>query len=440
MGFFNKIFGLDNKDLIQPDIRFGRYTDSYKTPEQYKAWDNSVEEFEKGNHIASYRSFFQYLGNATLNNVLVKEKDGQLNFEILQGSKKITGCADNKKVKVIAKVVQTDDLNVSFMRRLMEENYKMKYSCFALDEENDISIVFTTYVVDGSPYKIYAALKEVATKADKLDDLLIEEFDVLHHTDSNLLEEISVPEKEVKYAFIQDNIKTVLQQIDKGGVKLQEYPGAIAYLLLNLGYKIDYLTIPEGNLMEAIERIHRLFFSKDGKTSLQKNALLYKEYKELQKRSKSAIFKELYRVKNTFGITKPANHDRVVSFIDGELPHMNWYEENGYEHIALAIPGYIVGYCLFQFAVPKPVKELLHLYYQVTEANYFKDLSFQYNFVEDGQLDKKEIKRAINRITEANDHQYPRFNPDTSDLSFDNLVKFARSFLLMIRNLDLTKK
>ncbi len=439
MGFFNKIFGLGDKELIQPNIRFGRYTDSYKTPEQYKAWDSSVEEFEKGNYLVSYRLFFQYLGNSTLKNVIVKELDGQLNFEILQGSKKIKGFADNKKVKVTTKVVQTDDLNVSFMRRLMEENYKMKYSCFALDEENDISITFTTYVIDGSPYKIYAALKEVATKADKLDDLLIEEFDVLHHTDSNLLEEISIEEKEIKYGFIQKNIKTVLQQIDEGGVKLQEYPGAIAYLLLNLGYKIDYLTIPEGNLMEAIERIHRLFFSKDGKTSLQKNSLLYKEYRVLQKRPKSAIFQELYRVKNTFGITKPATHDRVVSFIDGELPHMNWYEENGYEHIALAIPGYIVGYCLFQFAVPKPVKELLHLYYQVVEADYFKDLGFQYDFVENGQLDKKEIKRAINKITAANDHQYPRFNPDTSDLSFDNLIKFARSFLLMIRNLNLAK-
>ncbi len=439
MGFFDKIFGLGEKELIQPDIRFGRYTDSYKTPEQYKAWDNAIEQFENGNYLDSYRQFFEYLGNATLNNVFVEEQKDRLDFEILQGSKKISGFADNKKVKVATKVVQADDLNVSFMRRLMEENYKMKYSCFALDEENDISIIFTTYVIDGSPYKIYSALKEVATKADKLDDLLIEEFDVLHHTDASLLEEISIAEKEVKYAFIQNNIKTVLQQIDEGGAKLQEYPGAIAYLMLNLGYKLDYLTIPEGNLMEAIERIHRVFFAKDGKTSLQKNSLLYKEYRALQKRSKAAIFKELYRVKNTFGITKPATHDRVVSFIDGELPHMDWYEENGYEHIALAIPGYIVGYCLFQFAMPKPVKELLHLYYQVTEATYFKDLGFQYDFVKNGQLDKKEIKRAIKKITEANDDQYPRFNPDTSDLSFDNLVKFARSFLLMIRNLNLTK-
>jgi len=216
MGFFNKIFGIGDKELVQPDIQFGRYTDSYKTPEQYKAWDNSIEEFEKGNYLVSYRQFFQYLGNDVLNNVEVEEKDGQLHFEVLQGSKKITGFADNKKVKVSTKVVQTDDLNVSFMRRLMEENYKMKYSSFGLDEENDISIVFTTYVVDGSPYKIYAALKEVATKADKLDDLLIEEFDVLHHTDANLLEEINTAEKEVKYAFIQKNIKTVLQQIDEG--------------------------------------------------------------------------------------------------------------------------------------------------------------------------------------------------------------------------------
>ncbi len=439
MGFFDKIFGLDLEDVVQPNIPFGRYTDSYKSAAQYDAWDQSLEAFEKKRYLDSYRLFFQYLQDNYINNVRVEEADGQINFELLQGSKKITGYANKKVVRVAAKVVQADDLNIGFMRRLMEENYKMEYGRFALDKDQDIAIVFNTYVLDGSPYKLYYALKEVATKADKMDDLLIEEFDVLHHSDNSIVEQIEPSEKEIKYTFLRRNIEEVIQEIDGGSIKQEKYPGAIAYLLLNLAYKIDYLVIPEGYLMETLERIHRLYFSKDGKNNIQKNIVLYKEFKHLLTRPKEAYYKELYRVTKTFGITKPAAHDRVVSFIDGELHHMDWYWENGHETIAKAIPGYIVGYCLFQFAVPKPVRALFHLYYQVTEADYFRDLGFEYHFVEGQQPNKRVIRKAIRRIIENNKIQYPRFNPELGNLDYTSILGFAKSFLLMIRNSDLTK-
>ena len=439
MGLFDRLFG-SSKEEVQPDIPFGRYTDSYKTPEQYDAWDLSLEEFEKGNYMESYRLFFKYLRDDTCNNVQAEEVNGQINFQLLQGSKKIAGFVNSKKVSVGAKVVKTDDLNIGFMRRLMEENYKMEYSRFALDNDNDIAIVFNTYVLDGSPYKLYYALKEVATKADKLDDLLIEEFSVLHQTDESLLQEIGLEEKEIKYAFLKKNIEEVLHEIDNGKIKQEKYPGAFAYLLLNLSYKLDYLILPEGHLMETLERIHRLYFSQDGKNHLQKNSILYKEFKKLLVRPKEEYFKEMYRVTKTFGITKPVTHDRVVSFIDGELHNMNWYWENGHNQIALAIPGYIVGYCRFQFAVPKPVRELFHLYYQVTESTYFKDLGFQHKFVTEEQLiNKRTIKKVIRKIIDNNKRQYPQFNPDTSELDNTSIIGFAKSFLLMIKNLDLTK-
>ena len=119
---------------------------------------------------------------------------------------------------------------------------------------------------------------------------------------------------------------------------------------------------------------------------------------------------------------------------------MDWYWENGHKAIATSIPGYIVGYCLFQFAIPKPIRELLHLYYQVTEATYFKELGFQFDFVDDqSRINKRAIKKQIRSIAEHNKIQYPRFNPDTSDLDYTSFIGFAKSFLLMIRNADLTK-
>ena len=55
----------------------------------------------------------------------------------------------------------------------------MNFGRFALGESNELLVVFDTYTLDGSPYKLYFALKEMATQADKFDDLLLDEFDML---------------------------------------------------------------------------------------------------------------------------------------------------------------------------------------------------------------------------------------------------------------------
>lgn len=441
MGFFDKLFGAVTENIPQPKINFGRYSDSYKSKEQYAAWEKSLELFEKKDYLDSFREFFIYLKDVEENNVNFTEDKGQINFELIQGSKKIVGIANRKKVKAEAKVAVTEDLNIGFMRRLMEENFKMRYSCFALDEENDITIVFDTNVLDASPYKLYYALKEVATKADKLDDLLIDEFDVLHHTDENLLVHAANQEKEAKYQFVVSKVKEVLYEIENGKLNSSQYPGGIAYLLLDLSYKLDYLTVPEGMLMDTLERIHRLYFTKDSKTNLQKNLLLQKEYQQLVQAPKEDFLRGMYHVKTSFGITKPVTHDKVVSFIDGELHQMDWYRDNGHDKVAMAIPGYIIGYCLFNYAVPKPDKDLFHLYYKIIYTDYFEQLGFTLDLVDlkKQSFNKKGILRAIKKIVEANKEKYPNLSPHVNQLSFDGKVNFARSYLIMIRNLDLTK-
>ena len=102
---------------------------------------------------------------------------------------------------------------------------------------------------------------------------------------------------------------------------------------------------------------------------MQKNANLQKEFNLLLNQPKENLLKGMYQVKASFGITKPVTHDRVVSFIDGELHQMNWYQENGHPKVAMAVPGYIVGYCLFSYAIPKPDKRLFHLYHQIINEN-----------------------------------------------------------------------
>jgi hypothetical protein len=441
MSFFDQLFGGGRNTEPQPKLSFGRYSDSYKDAKQYDSWDKALSLFEKEQYIASYLEFFNYLRDNFEDNVIWKEENGKIHFEVFQGSKKATGVADIEKVTIEAKVAQTETLNIGFMRRLMERNFSLRYSRFALDPDNNISIRFDTYILDGSPYKLYYALKELATNADKLDDILIDEFRMLKPVDTVHLVDLPLKEKEVKYKYVIHEINAALAAMDSGKPSLDKYPGGYAYVLLNLSYKLDYLTKPEGFMMETLERIHRIYFTTDKKNPAQKNIIIRKELNKLLGRTKEDYFLEMYLTKSTFGITKPVNHDRIVNFIDGELHNMDWYNEHGYHPIAIGIPGYIVGYCMFNFAAPRPDRELFHLYYQIVEADYFKDLGYTLNYYDavKNTFDKKAIKRAIKDITHNNEELYGRMNPDKSLLKFDSLTNFAKSFLIMVRNLDLTK-
>ncbi len=441
MSLFDRLFGASKPKESQPDIRFGRYSDSYKEASNYEAWDLVLEKFDAEQYLDSYREFFRYLRDEREDNVRWWEEENGIRFELFQGSKKISGFADQLQLRAEAKIAFTDHLNVGFMRRLLERNFDLNYSRFALDDDNHLTIVFDTYTLDGSPYKLYYALKELATNADKQDDLLIEEFQMLKPVENEHLTLLPDSEKEVKYNFLQEEVRSVLDEIDNGKLNRDQYPGGIAYLLLNLTYKLDYLIKPEGYTMETLERIHRLYFAKDEKNVAQKNQQLCKEFRKLAERPKESFFNEMYRVTATFGITTPVNHDRVVGIIDGELGNMDWYKDNGYAKIALAVPGYIIGFCLFNYAITKPDRDFFHLYFQIQETAYFQKLGFQVDFYDASAqlLNKKAIRRAIDQIVYENKAQYGMLNPVLSNLNYHNIVEFAKSYLLMVRNLDMTK-
>lgn len=441
MGLFDRLFGATEPKEPQPDIRFGRYSDSYKEADNYQAWDQALEQFESENYLESYQAFFRYLRDDKEDNVKWWPDGNGVKFELYQGSKLISGYADDKKLMAESKIAHSAELNVNFMRQLIERNFDLNYSRFALDDDNNLTILFDTYTLDGSPYKLYYALKEVATNADKQDDLLLEEFKVLEPIGSSHLLELPEAEKEVKYNYIQAETQKVLDEIASGKLNADQYPGGIAYLLLDLTYRLDYLTKPEGYTMEVLERIHRSYFAKDDKSTAQKNQLLCKEFNKLLERPKDDFFKEMYRVTATFGITTPINHDRVVAVIDGELHNMDWYKDNGHGNVALAVPGYIVGFCLFNYAIPKPDRDLFHLYFQIVESDYFKKLGFSIDFYdsEKQSFNRRAIRRAIDLIVDENRAKYSKLSPSLSLLRYDSMPEFAKSYLTMVRNLDATK-
>ncbi|WP_282776687.1 hypothetical protein [Phaeodactylibacter xiamenensis] len=441
MGLLDRLFRNAVQHTEQPSIRFGRYTDSYKAPSRYDAWDRAQDLFEEEQFLESYKHFLLYLRDDEEDNVHWKEIPGGLEFELYQGSKKLTGKATPHKIRVQAPVVKAESFNIGVLRRLLEQNFDLKYCRFTLDPEGNIVIVFDTYTLDGSPYKLYYALREAAIKADKQDDLLIEEFRNLQPVEITHLKELPQEEKEAKYRYIKQAIGGVMQEVEHGALDCKRYASSYGYLLLDLIFRLDYLIKPEGFMMETLEQLHRKYYENDGKNTAGKNEDLCKGLKALAERPAEDFYREMYRGCSTFGITHTVNHDRVVSIINGELYHMDWYLENGHERMAMAIPGYIVGFCLFNYAVPKPDRDLFHLYYQITEPAYFGDLGFTVKYLDDStqQPDKRAIRRAINKIVDENKGSFPNFSFPTGSLDFSSLPRFARSYLTIMKSLNLVK-
>jgi hypothetical protein len=440
MGFFDQIFGKDTSDGEQPNIRFGRYSDSYKTEAQYDAWDSALEKFDQKDYLGAYRDFLLYLRDDQEDNVHWTEDKGALSFEIFQGSKKIIGIVDHAKIRVEAKIVSAEKLDVAILNRLITRNYDLEYSRFALTEENCIVIVFDSFLLDGSPYKFYYALRELAINADKQDDLLIDEFEGMKPIAVDHLQSLPEPEKQAKYDFVQSKIKQVIDIMDDPQYEGNQYSGGITYLLLDLTYRLDFLVKPEGFMTETLERINRQYFSNDKRSIEEKNAIIRKELEGLLARPKDDFFKEMYKVPATFGITKPISPERIYGVIEGELPHMDWYRDHDHEAIALAIPGYIVGNCLFNYAVPKVMRDYFQLYYQIMEPEYFKYLGFKINYrePESSRFDQRSIKKRIRQIAAENRATYPRVEPDTQLLHYDSVSAFAKSYFIMLKELDLS--
>ncbi len=439
MGFFDYFFSKKTSES-GPKIQFGRFSDAYKDELKYDAWDRALEQFENEEYLESYKSFFTYLSDESAGNVTFEERGNQLHFEFFQGSKKIVGIADRSKISAEAKIAKTDKLHIGFLRRLLEENYQLRYSRYALDRDNNITAVFTSHIIDGSPYKLYYGLKELATYADKKDDILISEFETLHPINNGHIRHVDEQEKKVKFEYKNAQIQDAFDTIDNSKLNIDHYPGAESYIYLDLIYRLDYLLKPEGNTMEIIDTIHNLYFQSKDKTPDQKNRIIRKELKHILNIPQESFNKEIYDVKSTFGITQTSGLERIQEFIDSEIKNMDWYYQNGHTEFALAIPSYIVGYSLFNYSMPAPMRDLFNLFYQIMQYSFFNDLKINGQYRSNEGVNIVGIKREIKSILSSHKEEYPFMKINSKKISFHDMCEFNRTYLEMIRNINFQRK
>ena len=140
-------------------------------------------------------------------------------FQFYQGSKIVRGNYDSEQLHAEVTLAKMPSPNVPVMRRLLEMNFNLYYSRYALDSER-LCMRFDSDIETANPNKLYYGLKELVTKGDKQDDLLVQDFTALQTIDTDHIIEIPAEEKEIKFggckngSMIQFHILKLLTQIN----------------------------------------------------------------------------------------------------------------------------------------------------------------------------------------------------------------------------------
>lgn len=297
---------------------------------------------------------------------------------------------------------------------------------------------FDTSLKSASPSKLYYGLKELAIKSDKQDDLLLNDFPSLVAIDNEHIRAIPDSEKHVKYDALQNWISEALDKI--AAVDADKFSAAICYLLLALIYRIDFLIVPEGQILNDLEKISDLYFKQDDERQMvERNRDIIEAFKKLKDKPKEEIFKNLFRSKYTFSIAVPQQQKVLADSINEACINMVWYRDNNHEYFANKILEYGITFCQYSYSLPRPITQLIEVFMQVNYPEYFTSLGIvEALFVpENNKFNQREIASRVKQIQKQWIEKYPKFNFKTAELSFDSLYKFNYSYVTQIAQLDM---
>lgn len=424
----DRLFGWMKKKDGDPDVHFGRYSDNNKSVQKVQKWTEADSLFQQKHYVESIGAFFEYLCDEEQENVVIEKAGANITFRLYQGSTIVRGEVTDTCVTAEIALAKMKTVSVPVMRKLLEMNFTLFYSRYAIHDDQ-IFIRFDTPLSAATPNKMYYGLKELATKGDKQDDLLVSEFSMLEPVDSDHVINLPEQEKEIKFQFLQKWIKETLEYVET--LDADKFSGGISYLLLSLVFRVDYLIAPQGRILNDLEKIASIYYSKDDKTSHERNPLMIEGFKKLLKKSKEEIVGQLFRSRYTFAIVVPHNLKSVSEAIETSLENMAWYRDNNYPDIANKVMEYGFAYSQYSYSLPRPLTELFNLFMQINYAECFKALGFvTLYYDEDKNIFRSDlIEERIERVVDYWKHKYPSLDFKTKKLKFDTLLNFNHSFL-----------
>jgi hypothetical protein len=436
---FNRKKKKEDEEETEPAIDFGRYSDNNKSLQKVDKWNEADALFKEKKYFECIRAFFEYLKDDAIDNVSHDFNDEGGSFVLYQGSKIVRGSYNKEKFKAETTLASMPQLSVPVMRRLLEMNFTLYYSRYSMNEDK-LVMMMDSDIETANPSKLYYGLKELATKADKQDDLLVNDFKSLIALDTEHIIPIPDEEKEIKYKYFKQWIQDSLDLVS--GLDADKYSGGIAYVLLALAYRIDFLIVPEGSLLQEVEKVVDIYFRKDDRPVTEKNQEMMDEFNKLKEKPKEDFFPHLYRSKHTFSIVTPQSHKTIADAIYNANQNINWYRDNKQPRIAELIAEYGLAYCQYSYSLPKPITELVQLFMMINYPAYFEELGFKIDYAnkETKTLNREAIFSKIESIEAAWREKYPNLKMKTDKLKFDDMIAFNQSFTSEIEFLNLETK
>lgn len=421
---------------------FGRYSDNNKTLAKTQAWYRSEDLFKEKKFHESFAAFFEYLRDEEEDNVHFKQDGDKFTFDLLQGSKKVTGKCDGKTIVCCVPLAMMAEPNTAVMRKLLDMNFSLYYSRTALKEDGTLYMIFDTDVNSASTSKMYYALRELATKADRQDDILLADFNTLKAVGTDHIVPLTPHELDFKFRYFQTWIREGLAKIDE--LNQDSFSGAIAYLLPGILYRIDFLIVPEAKILAEIERISGIYWTRKEDTTLVERNQMMKDAirKMLDTTTKEQFAASVYHSKSTFSISAPPKPDKMRDNIYNANKDARWYVDNKYPEIALALVEYGMVYNQFTYSMPSVLTELTSVFMAVRHGDYYRECGMKpvlYN-PEDKKFDKQTIEDAIEGILSRYREKFKNLKWDFSRMRYDGLYEFAVSFTELMTNINLETK
>lgn len=426
----------ESEGEAEPQLPFGRYSDNNKPVEKVARWNEADTLFKEKKYFQSIAAFFDYLRDEETNNVQHTANASGGTFQFYQGSKIIKGQYNGETLQAKVALAMMVQPSVPVMRRLLEMNFTLYYTRYALHGDT-LVMLFDSSIETANPSKLYYGLKELATKADKHDDLLVQDFASLITIDTEHIAEIPKAEKETRFKYFKKWITETLDLVNS--VEADKFSGGIAYLLLALAYRIDFLIMPEGKMLLALEKVVDIYFRKDDRPVAEKNSEMVEEFQKMLDKEEADFFPNLFRSRYTFSIVTPQNFKTIADAIYNANQNIAWYKEAKHPEIAAQISEYGIAYCQYSYSLPRPVTELFLLFMMVNYPDYFEALGYKtvyYNRANKA-FGKEAITAAIEAIEQKWQPKYPELKINGEKLRFDSMLAFNQTFTSEVEYLNL---
>jgi len=426
-------------DTSKAQFDFGRFSDAYKSDDQYEAWERSEALFAEGKHSQAILEFVKFLSNDSARNLEVDTQSEYLKFHFYQGSAKVNCWIQDGFFIAESGLVQSNEPENEVLNHMLQINYHLRYSRYSWDQFGTIKLRFDSSLEDLNNYKMYYALRELSLLADQKDDVILQKWRKFHAVDNDHLKKFSHSLKLSRVDLIQHQLERLFENVNKPQYQTPELANVITYFILDTIYKLDFLTQPQGRLMESIDEVHRVFYSKKSLDRSKQNHMAIQILDVVNQLERVDLERELYQTNQIFASTDAVGADTIIPFIENESGHLRWFSKKEYAEVAESIYGFIIGHILYCYAPPLPIRALLSSWYHINHPEYFKLHGYSQLQVKKGRMPFG-IKEMYEEFEKECQLEYPNFRLEIDDNEFKDKLSIGKWILRQIKLVDLSNQ